>query len=237
MVWWSYSGVIFSTDLTHGLRTMGEKMTQYGRTKHCWDKRTQCFLREERSRCVICAEFTSRPRWFRMCCSQHFMKLLIFLLRQQLTKLSGLSREFGEFLPPIIPLLLWTVVGVAAMTYDSSSEVLLPWMTMTSSCGLNPQHLQLWLTSWFKPKLKTHHHGFESQRKHARRGKGVCGQKYPSGKNNVFEKNVRDCSSVGLFWEDKRCRCLFGFLCPFWLENDPIYLTSKAFSRTLIISK
>ena len=82
----------------------GEKMTQYGRTKHCWDKRTQCFLREERSRCVICAEYTSGPRWFRMCCSQHFMKLLIFLLRQQLTKLSGLSREFGEFLPPHHPL-------------------------------------------------------------------------------------------------------------------------------------
>ena len=44
------------------------------------------------------------------------MKLLTLLLSQQLTKLSDFFREFGEFLSPLVPMLLLTV-GVAALTY------------------------------------------------------------------------------------------------------------------------
>lgn len=46
------------------------------------------------------------------------MKLLTLLLSQQLTKLSDFLREFGEFLSPLVPMLLLTVVGVAALTYS-----------------------------------------------------------------------------------------------------------------------
>lgn len=68
-------------------------------TVNHWYKRTQWFFTERTvKKCITFAEYTSRPKYLRICHRQRFTMFTKFLLTKQLIKLHNSLRESGESL-------------------------------------------------------------------------------------------------------------------------------------------